>query len=91
MKAQPDFRLMIGTGIYDTTTTIGPARYLVARVGFPDERVAMRDYDGGHMAYTNEAALKALTDDVRAFLQPPQVEVVQTAVSNCAADGRRLR
>jgi carboxypeptidase C (cathepsin A) len=68
MAAQADFRLMIGTGIYDTTTTVGPARYMVARSNFPANRVVLRTYEGGHMAYTSEAALKALTDDVRAFI-----------------------
>lgn len=59
---------MIGTGIYDTTTTVGPARYLVARSNFPTDRVVLRTYEGGHMAYTNETALQALTEDVRAFI-----------------------
>lgn len=68
LKANPDFRLMIGTGRYDTTTTIGPARYLKARGALPPERVTLKEYEGGHMAYTNEEALKAFSDDVRAFV-----------------------
>jgi carboxypeptidase C (cathepsin A) len=68
MAAKPTFRLMVGTGIYDTSTTTGVARYLVARGTFPVDGVSLRTYDGGHMAYTNEAALKALTDDLRAFV-----------------------
>jgi carboxypeptidase C (cathepsin A) len=70
MAAQADFRLMIGTGIYDTTTTVGPARYMVARSNFPADRVVLTTYEGGHMAYTSEAALKALTTDVRGFIGP---------------------
>lgn len=68
LKAKPDFRLMIGTGRYDTTTTIGPARYLKARGVLPADRVVLKDYEGGHMAYTNEEALKAFSADVRAFV-----------------------
>lgn len=68
MSAQPEFRLFIGTGLYDTTTTFGPVRYLVTRSNFPADRVLLRTYEGGHMAYTDEAALKALTDDVRKFI-----------------------
>lgn len=68
MDANPRFRLMIGTGIYDTTTTIGPARYLAAQAGYPRERITLREYEGGHMAYTNEEALIAFTRDVRSFL-----------------------
>jgi carboxypeptidase C (cathepsin A) len=66
--ANPKFRLMVGTGIYDLTTTVGPARYLVSSGGFPRDRVYMRQYVGGHMAYSNLASLKAFTDDIRAFV-----------------------
>jgi carboxypeptidase C (cathepsin A) len=68
LKAKPTFRLMIGTGYYDTTTTIGPARYLKARGALPADRVVLHDYEGGHMAYTNEDALKAFSNDVRTFV-----------------------
>ena len=68
--ANPKFRLMVGTGIYDLTTTVGPARYLAAQGYFPKDRVSQKTYEGGHMAYTNEAALKAFTNDVRAFVTP---------------------
>lgn len=68
-KANPGFRLMIGTGIYDLTTTVGPARYMTVQAGFPATRVILTQYEGGHMAYTNEPALKAFTDDVRAFVK----------------------
>ncbi len=66
-EADPRFRLMIGTGIYDTTTTIGPARYLHAQSEHAD-RISLHEYAGGHMAYTNEDALRAFTGDVRAFV-----------------------
>lgn len=70
MSAQPRFRLMLGTGLYDTTTTFGPVRYMVSRSDWPADRVVLHTYEGGHMSYTNEAALKALTADVRAFIAP---------------------
>jgi carboxypeptidase C (cathepsin A) len=66
--ANARFRLMIGTGIYDLTTTVGPARYLVAKSNYPVDRVFLRQYEGGHMAYTNEPALRAFTADIRAFV-----------------------
>jgi carboxypeptidase C (cathepsin A) len=65
--ANPAFRLMIGTGIFDLTTTVGPARYMVAQSDWPRERVFQRQYFGGHMAYTHEASHKAFTDDIRAW------------------------
>lgn len=66
--ANPDFRLMIGTGVYDLTTTVGPARYMVARSDYPRDRVIQREYVGGHMAYTDERTLKAFNGDIRVFV-----------------------
>lgn len=66
--ANPRFRLMIGTGIYDLTTTVGPARYMVTKSDWPRERVIQRQYVGGHMAYTHEPSLRAFTDDIRAWV-----------------------
>jgi carboxypeptidase C (cathepsin A) len=67
-RANPKFRLVIGTGYYDLTTTIGPARYLVTQSDWPRERVSQRQYVGGHMAYTVAASHKAFTDDIRALV-----------------------
>lgn len=67
-KANPKFRLMIGTGIYDLTTTVGPARYMVTKSDWPRERVFQRQYVGGHMAYTHAPSHKAFTDDIRAWV-----------------------
>jgi len=67
-KANPKFRLMIGTGVYDLTTTVGPARYMVTKSDWPRDRVFQREYEGGHMAYTHEPSLKAFTDDIRAWV-----------------------
>jgi carboxypeptidase C (cathepsin A) len=67
-EANPKFRLMIGTGIYDLTTTVGPARYLVTQSDYPRDRVIQRQYEGGHMAYTHEPTLKAFTADIRAWV-----------------------
>lgn len=66
--ANPKFRLMIGTGIYDLTTTVGPARYMVTKSDWPRDRVIQREYVGGHMAYTHEPSLKAFTGDIRAWI-----------------------
>jgi len=68
-RANPRFRLMVGTGYYDLTTTIGPARYLVTRSDYPRDRVVQRQYVGGHMAYTHAPSHKAFTDDIRAWVK----------------------
>ncbi|MDR3511843.1 MAG: hypothetical protein P4L73_09420 [Caulobacteraceae bacterium] len=68
MSRNPSFRVMIGVGYYDTATTAGASEYALAQSGWPRDRASIAYFQGGHMAYTNEAALKALTDDVRAFV-----------------------
>jgi carboxypeptidase C (cathepsin A) len=86
--ANPRFHLMIGTGIYDLTTTAGPARYLVSKSDYPRDRVSLRLYAGGHMAYTNEPALAAFTADVRAWLThsalPPPMKLANQASADQA-------
>lgn len=67
-KANPKFRLMIGTGVFDLTTTAGPARYMVTKSDWPRERVFQRLYWGGHMAYTHAPTHKAFCEDIRAWV-----------------------
>jgi hypothetical protein len=67
-KANPKFRLMIGSGYFDLTTTIGPARYLVTKSDYPRDRVSQRQYIGGHMAYSDDASHKAFCDDIRVWV-----------------------
>jgi carboxypeptidase C (cathepsin A) len=69
MNKNPNFRVVVGSGIYDMKTTTGAAEYLVAQSGWPKARVRISHYEGGHMAYTNESALKKFTDDVRMLVQ----------------------
>ena len=68
MNKNPKFRVFVGSGIYDMKTTTGAAEYLIAQSGWPKSRVHISYYEGGHMAYTNESALKKFTDDVRALV-----------------------
>ena len=69
MNKNPKFRVYVGSGIYDMKTTTGAADYLVAQSGWPKDRVRISYYEGGHMAYTNPAALKQFNADVRAMAQ----------------------
>ena len=68
LAASDTFGVMIGTGRYDTTTTLGPARYLADHLEGGQGRVVIAEYEGGHMAYTNPEALEALTQDLRRFI-----------------------
>ena len=68
MQKNMTLRVFVGTGYHDTLTTVGAAEQALAQSGWPRERVTMRYYQGGHMAYTIEASLAALMRDVRAML-----------------------
>ena len=73
MAARDDFRLFVGTGTYDTTTTLGAARYLVKQATYPRERIEMHEYEGGHMAYSNPLARTQMANDLRAFIKTGRV------------------
>lgn len=68
MDENPEFRVLVGNGIHDTSTTIGAAEYAVNQSGWPIERTRLEYYVGGHMAYSIDDSLKELTDDVRDFV-----------------------
>lgn len=90
MTSQTNLRLMIGTGLYDTMTTTGATRYLVARSGLPVERVISRSYEGGHMFYTNEASLKAVSGDLRDFVSVPAIDVTLAPQRESGAEVTRV-
>lgn len=68
MARNPSFRVAVGIGYHDLLTTLGAAEYAAAQSGWPKERVSIFRYDGGHMAYTVEASLKKMMDDVRTLI-----------------------
>ncbi len=71
MARNPDFRLLIGNGIYDTQTTMGAAELLATQSGWDPARVTLRYYDGGHTGYSVAATAKAIGDDIRALVRRP--------------------
>lgn len=68
MKLNPEFRLLVGNGIYDTQTTMGAAELLVTQSGWDPARVTLRYYDGGHTGYSVAATAKAIGDDIRSLV-----------------------
>lgn len=63
------FRLFVGTGLFDLTTTVGAADYLLAQSDLAPERVTSKTYDGGHMFYSDPASREALLRDLREFVR----------------------
>jgi carboxypeptidase C (cathepsin A) len=66
--ANDGFALMIATGIYDTQTTVGPARLLASDTRYPRDRVVQREYEAGHTFYAYSAAFERLANDIRQFI-----------------------
>ncbi|MBH0114531.1 septum formation initiator [Novosphingobium sp. YJ-S2-02] len=62
-------RLFVGTGIYDTTTTIGAADYLFAQSSLPRERYVNARYVGGHVFYSDDGSRARFQSDLAAFLK----------------------
>ena len=68
MQRNPRFRVLIGEGYYDTQTTIGASDYLRKQSGWPADRVALRFYQGGHMAYSVDRSAVRIASDLRALV-----------------------
>lgn len=70
MSANPYLRLFVASGYYDLATPPMTVRYSVEHMRLPPELQKNIDhhfYEGGHMMYTNEPALKKLRGDLEAF------------------------
>ena len=63
-----EFRVYVGSGLYDLSTTTGGADYLLQQRNWPAEHVMLKRYIGGHMAYTDSESAAAMANDIRAFI-----------------------
>lgn len=68
MRRQAGSRLLLGTGLYDTLTTIGAADMLLATADVPTDRVMRRTYAAGHMMYTDPQSASELSSDIRELI-----------------------
>ncbi len=62
-------RLFVGTGIYDTTTTIGAADYLFAQSSLPKDRYRNERYVGGHVFYSDDDGRARFQSDLAEFIK----------------------
>lgn len=69
MTQMPGSRLFIGTGVYDSLTTVGAADHLLRHWNLPRERTESHRYAAGHMMYSDADVSARLNADLRAFLQ----------------------
>lgn len=68
MRRTPTMRTFFINGWYDICTQIGILYYTLNHSDLPKDRVFVRGYESGHMAYLGEENIKAVSDDVYAFI-----------------------
>ena len=67
MRRNPRMRVLAGSGYYDLVTTAASAASQLRRASLPPDRVAIRNYESGHMLYLGDTAA-AFANDVRNFI-----------------------
>lgn len=71
MAKNPYLKVMNGAGYYDTATPFANAEYTFDHLGFDQtykDRVSLKYYESGHMAYLNQASARQLKDDIANFI-----------------------
>ncbi len=68
LRSNRDARLFIGTGHYDSLTTVGAAHNLLEQNALPRDRVTFCTYEAGHMMYSDRTEATRLGADLRAFI-----------------------
>lgn len=68
MAANPNLRLLVTQGVFDTTTTMGETDYQFSQIGTPRDRTSFAYYPGGHMLYSDDDGRRAFLQDLRAFV-----------------------
>jgi carboxypeptidase C (cathepsin A) len=68
MRRNANLRLLSVSGVYDAVIPMESVAYSLAHSGLPPDRVTIRSYRAGHMAYLGDAPSKALAEDLRKFL-----------------------
>ncbi|HEY7878908.1 MAG TPA: hypothetical protein VIC55_11805 [Gemmatimonadaceae bacterium] len=75
MAKDPYLHVMVGMGYYDTATPFANAEYTFTHLGFDQtyrDRVELKYYESGHMAYLNQASAKQLKADIAKFITSTQ-------------------
>lgn len=69
MRRTPTMRSFFINGWYDICTQIGILYYTLNHSGLPMDRVFVKGYKSGHMAYLGEENIQAVADDMYTFIQ----------------------
>jgi carboxypeptidase C (cathepsin A) len=68
MRRNRHLHLFSVSGDYDCVTTLGNAAYGLSHSGLPLDRVLIRTFPSGHMAYLGDESSSALAADLRKFV-----------------------
>jgi carboxypeptidase C (cathepsin A) len=72
MKYNPDLKIMLNAGYFDLATPFYEGIYEMQHLPIPpklQKNIEFKFYESGHMVYAHEASLKALHDNVAAFIR----------------------
>lgn len=67
MRRNPMLKVFFASGDYDLCTTTGLSKYLAHHSNLALERVTIKSYPSGHMAYLGEESANMMADDMRSF------------------------
>ncbi len=71
MKQNPDLHVLLNCGYFDLATPFAAAVYEIHHLPIPaklDGNIEIKFYQSGHMVYVHQASLKALHQNVAAFI-----------------------
>src|SRR5580658_2667555 len=71
MKYNPDLKVLVNAGYFDLATPFFEGVYEMQHLPIPaklQKNIEFRFYESGHMVYAHEASLKALHNNVAAFI-----------------------
>lgn len=68
MHCTPGMRLFFINGYFDLCTQTGIIRHTISHTHLDSNRVYLKEYPSGHMAYIGEENVKNISNDIRTFL-----------------------
>jgi carboxypeptidase C (cathepsin A) len=71
MKYNPNLKILLNAGYFDLATPFYEGIYEMQHLPIPPElqkNIEYQFYESGHMVYAHEASLKAIHDNVAAFI-----------------------
>ena len=69
LRENSGLKVLVAQGYYDFATPFFAAEYALSRTGIPQDRIAYKYYDAGHMMYIRDEDRHKLSADVRAFIK----------------------